>query len=131
MTEDNNLFKKAVSHIPEGFLKQLNSECSVDTSGKTILEAIKAEKLKVQKPEGEAPIPLPPAAPVASNAGPAQISMVGIDGYVFPADFATMVAYTLVKLSKKDKTIRQILDTFKFTLQDYNKTQVYPLKGKK
>jgi hypothetical protein len=125
MTEDNNLFKKSVSHIPEGFLREMQKECKVDTDGKMILEAIKKSKQEGEMPEAKQTVPVPP------NAAPAQTPMVGIDGYVFPADFATMVAYTLVKLSKKDKTIRQVLDTFKFTLQDYNKTQVYPLKGKK
>lgn len=125
MTENDNIFKQAVSHIPDILLKKMHDECNVNTDGKTILEAATAERLKAQKPEEQ------PQVPAASGAGQVQTPMVGIDGYVFPADFATMVAYALVKLAKKDKTIRQVLDTFKFTLQDYNKTQVYPLKGKK
>jgi hypothetical protein len=101
---------------PEFFENVNKSVSKPDTSdGRSPLEHILKERAQIS-----APTPVPSAPQIPSS------PLIGIDGYVLPADALTLMMYLISTTLSKDKKIQKILKAFNFKFYDINGVQIYP-----
>lgn len=125
---------KPLSNIPAHILRSMSKdvEKGMDQFSNPvdfIMNERKKHQIEVSGPSGmplPTAAPTPTGAPVPGSAAPAtapepsKIPLVAIDGHVLPGDTVTMMLYSLVTLAKKDKVVRKLLRSFKYTMRDVN-----------